>query len=265
MLRTVSKRSRGVGPRSTRLLAGPVVQDAAANTHSSATEASTDPTWLRTIRLRGSKGQRIRSAWSRCMDASCHELPRSRARLRERSLARASATNAAGSNRCLRAATPAPSYGLKRHWRDGTSAVSFDPLTFIERLAALVPPPRAHQLTYHGVLAPASAWRDLVVPKRAPASTSPSCGPLAPNSPTAPSNSVRSRSSRSIWAELLRRVFAVDVLSCPHCGGPRRLIAQLTDPVVVHKVLPYIGHPTGPPRPAPARSREQLDFASLDG
>ncbi|MBM3977729.1 MAG: hypothetical protein FJ294_13370 [Planctomycetes bacterium] len=35
-------------------------------------------------------------------------------------------------------------YGPKRHWRDGTSAVSFDPLTVIERLAALVPPPRAH-------------------------------------------------------------------------------------------------------------------------
>ncbi len=32
----------------------------------------------------------------------------------------------------------------------------------------LVPHPRAHQLTYHGVLAPASAWRDLVVSKRAP-------------------------------------------------------------------------------------------------
>lgn len=51
-------------------------------------------------------------------------------------------------------------YGLKRHWRDGTSAVSFDPLTFIERLAALVPPPAHLQLTYHGVLAPGSAWRD---------------------------------------------------------------------------------------------------------
>ncbi|MFM8780592.1 MAG: transposase, partial [Gemmatimonadota bacterium] len=36
-------------------------------------------------------------------------------------------------------------YGLKRHWRDGTSAVSFDPLTFIERLAArnhFATPPR---------------------------------------------------------------------------------------------------------------------------
>ena len=152
-------------------------------------------------------------------------------------------------------------YGLKRHWRDGTSAASFDPLTFIERLAALVPPPRAHQLTYHGVLAPASAWRDLIVPKRAPASTSPSCSPLAPHSTTAPSTSARSRSSRSTWAELLRRVFALDVLTCPHCGGPRRLIAQLTDPVVVRKILAHLGHPTEPPRPAPARSREQFDFA----
>jgi hypothetical protein len=111
------------------------------------------------------------------------------------------------------------------------------------------------------VLVPASAWRDLVVPKRAPASTSPSCGPLAPNSPTAPSTSARSRSSRSTWAELLRRVFAVDVLTCPHCGGPRRLIAQLTDPIAVRKILGHLDHPTEPPRPAPARSPEQFDFA----
>lgn len=48
-------------------------------------------------------------------------------------------------------------YGLKLIWRDSTSAVSFDPLTFIERLAALVRCPCAHQLTYDGVLAPASA------------------------------------------------------------------------------------------------------------
>ncbi len=40
----------------------------------------------------------------------------------------------------------------------------FEPLPFIERLAALIPPPRMHTLTYHGVPAPAAAWRDLVVP-----------------------------------------------------------------------------------------------------
>ncbi|MFT7671450.1 MAG: hypothetical protein ACI8X5_004168, partial [Planctomycetota bacterium] len=38
------------------------------------------------------------------------------------------------------------------------------PLTFISRLAALVPPPKFHQLTYHGVLAPGDLWRDEVVP-----------------------------------------------------------------------------------------------------
>jgi hypothetical protein len=157
-------------------------------------------------------------------------------------------------------------YGLKRHWRDGTSAVSFDPLTFIERLAALVPPPRAHQLTYHGVLAPASAWRDLVVPKRAlhSAAHPPTANPrdtLGSGASPAPGAATRSHSSRSTWAELLRRVFALDLLTCPHCGGPRRLIAQLTDPVVVRKILAHLGLPTEPPRPAPARSREQLDFA----
>ncbi|NOT31848.1 MAG: hypothetical protein HOP15_15490, partial [Planctomycetes bacterium] len=54
--------------------------------------------------------------------------------------------------------------GLRRHWKDGTSAVAFDPLDFIARLAALVPRPRAHLLTYHGVLAPAAEWRDWIVP-----------------------------------------------------------------------------------------------------
>ncbi len=33
-----------------------------------------------------------------------------------------------------------------------------------ERLATLVPRPRVHLVTYHGVLAPASPWRDMVIP-----------------------------------------------------------------------------------------------------
>ncbi len=53
---------------------------------------------------------------------------------------------------------------LRHPWRDATTHIVFEPLVFLERLAALVPRPREHQLTYHGVLAPASSWRDLVVP-----------------------------------------------------------------------------------------------------
>ena len=51
-------------------------------------------------------------------------------------------------------------YALRRAWRNRTTHFVFEPLTFIERLAALIPHAREHQLTYHGVLAAASSWRD---------------------------------------------------------------------------------------------------------
>ncbi|HJM58875.1 MAG TPA: transposase, partial [Planctomycetota bacterium] len=35
---------------------------------------------------------------------------------------------------------------LRAPFKDGTTHFVFDPLVFIERLAALVPPPRMHQL-----------------------------------------------------------------------------------------------------------------------
>ncbi len=42
------------------------------------------------------------------------------------------------------------------------------------------------------------------------------------------------------------RVFAVDVLTCPHCGGARSLIAMIADGLVVRRIL-------GPPRAAQQR------------
>ena len=134
---------------------------------------------------------------------------------------------------------------LRRRWRDGTEALVFDPLTFIARLAALVPRPRTHLVTYHGVLAPAAAWRDLVVS----------------GSPTRLRTSPRTPRQRLAWAELLKRVFAIDVLTCPHCGGPRKLVALINDGPVVKKILEHLGLPTEPPELAPARAPPEPDFA----
>jgi hypothetical protein len=136
-------------------------------------------------------------------------------------------------------------YRLRHRWRDGTEAVVLDPLTFLERLAALVPRPRTHLVTYHGVLAPAAAWRDLVVP-----------GSL-PRMRTSP----RTPRQRLTWAELVKRVFAIDVLTCPHCGGPRKLIALINDGLVVRKILTHLGLPTEPPPIAPARAPPEPEFA----
>ncbi len=57
-------------------------------------------------------------------------------------------------------------YHLKRSWRDGTDSVVFEPLEFLERLAALVPAPHFNMIRYSGVLAPAAAWRARLAPHR---------------------------------------------------------------------------------------------------
>ena len=57
------------------------------------------------------------------------------------------------------------SWLLRKAWRDGTQGFVMKPYQFLARLAAIVPHPREHQLTYQGVLAPASSLRDQVVPR----------------------------------------------------------------------------------------------------
>lgn len=76
-------------------------------------------------------------------------------------------------------------WDLRRPWKDGTRGFVFDPMTFIARLAALVPHVREHQLTYHGCLAPASPLRDHVV-LRPPSARPGRCeaAGTAPNQPS---------------------------------------------------------------------------------
>jgi hypothetical protein len=57
-------------------------------------------------------------------------------------------------------------YRLKTLWRDGTTHVVMERHELLERLAPLIPPPRAHQVRYHGVLAPCASGRDRIVPSR---------------------------------------------------------------------------------------------------
>jgi len=53
---------------------------------------------------------------------------------------------------------------LKTPYRDGTTHVVFQPLDFIARLAALVPPPRVNLTRFHGLFAPNSHFRAQITP-----------------------------------------------------------------------------------------------------
>ncbi len=139
---------------------------------------------------------------------------------------------------------------LRVPFRDGTTHFVFEPLVFIERLAALVPPPRMHQLTYHGVLAPAASWRSQIVP-----------GDKGERRGVGSSGSASRPCSKYSWSELMARVFSVDVLRCHLCGSRRRWIAAVTEPDVTRKILEHLGLPSTLPTPAPARPPPQLEFA----
>jgi hypothetical protein len=64
---------------------------------------------------------------------------------------------------------------LKTRWRDGTTHILMERSKLIERLVPLIPPPRAHQVRYHGILAPCASQRDWIVPGPATAFGVPQC------------------------------------------------------------------------------------------
>ena len=73
------------------------------------------------------------------------------------------------------------SFALKTPWNDGTTHVVFSPHELLEKLAALVPPPRVHLIRYHGLLAPHAADRTQIVPGPAPTEDAGATGaPAAP-------------------------------------------------------------------------------------
>ncbi len=69
------------------------------------------------------------------------------------------------------------------------------------------------------------------------------------------------RACRVPWAELLKKVFDVDVLACPECGGRLRLIAFMADGKVAGRILDHLGlDAAGPPLVRAHAQPEQPDL-----
>lgn len=154
------------------------------------------------------------------------------------------------------------------------------PLELIDRIAALMPPPRTHRHRYFGVLAansplrcavtalaqgaavlptqPAQVWAD-------PASTGDGVGVGAlgvgnarptqaePAQPVPPK-----RPAHCLWAVLIARIDEVFPLLCPMCGGQMRPIAFVTEGTQIRKILNHIGVDSEPPHTSAARHPQLL-------
>ena len=116
-------------------------------------------------------------------------------------------------------------------------------MELLGRLVPLVPRPRINLLLYHGVLAPNAPWRREVV-----ARAEPETSPLEPCPPSMPADDQRedakpdrARPKYRAWADLMRRAFEADVLTCPRCGGRMVVLATIEDPVVIRRILTHLG------------------------
>ncbi|MEK6716397.1 MAG: transposase, partial [candidate division NC10 bacterium] len=72
-------------------------------------------------------------------------------------------------------------YRFRRPWPDGSTHIVLEPVEFLGKLAALVPPPRSHLVRYHGILAPHARRRGVVTPRPTRVD-----GPTAPSAPANP-------------------------------------------------------------------------------
>ena len=146
------------------------------------------------------------------------------------------------------------------------------PLELIDRIAALVPPPRTHRHRYFGVLAPNSPLRAAVTALAAPvqaataqaqtATTSeglPGLVPAGNATPPALAPVQPKRAAHYLWAVLIARIYEVFPLVCPICAGQMRIIAFITHSADIHRILNHIGEDLQPPHIAPARGPPMWD------
>jgi hypothetical protein len=126
-------------------------------------------------------------------------------------------------------------YTFTRPWSDGTTGIKLSPLELLEKLSALVPQPRVHQVRYAGCLAAHSNLRGAITPTPSHRGIETQASPVA---------------SRWAWARLLKRVFALDLERCSRChSGTLQILTALTYRPVMRRLwchLKLAADPYGP-------------------
>lgn len=134
-------------------------------------------------------------------------------------------------------------YKLKNAYDNGTTHIVLEPLDLLARLASLVPKPRVNLTRFFGVFAPHFKHRKRVVPKAEKNKEEEKSETLTPTQ----------QSTRMTWAQRLKRVFNIDVETCPECAGKVRVIGSIEEPQVIKKILNHLGLESRAPTPWPSR------------
>jgi hypothetical protein len=129
-----------------------------------------------------------------------------------------------------------------------TNARLFPALEFLVQLLQHLPEPRSHLVRRYGLYSSrsrgawiAKPWLVRLAPEgwlqQHPQQPPP---PMRAVPQDSAQPSVSTRESRSAWARLLAKVYEVDVLHCSRCGSPMKVLAVITDPSEVRRILLHL-------------------------
>jgi len=119
----------------------------------------------------------------------------------------------------------------------GTAAL--DPLEFLARLLTHIPDPGQVMMRYYGWYASRTRGTRARLARLASDGRRLTADGISVEEPVAITGPVNwsLRAARYRWAELLRRINEVDPLACPRCAAPMRIVAVITDPAVITRIL----------------------------
>jgi hypothetical protein len=117
---------------------------------------------------------------------------------------------------------------------------------FVARVLVQIPDPRRHLVRYYGAYSNAARGKR----KKAAGPAEPSSADEAPEDAAKPDGPHRAALRRR-WAELIRRVYEVDPLVCPRCGGDMRVVGFITQPALIDRNLDHLRQRDKVSRPPP--------------
>jgi len=121
--------------------------------------------------------------------------------------------------------------------RQGSQEESMDYLEFIARVTSHIPDKGQVMVRYYGLYS--NAHRGKV----RKAAADPSHPPIIEQEePFVPSKG---------WAEMIRKVYEVNPLYCPSCGGQMRVISFIEEPKVIDKIIHHLKLTFEAQRPPP--------------
>jgi len=118
---------------------------------------------------------------------------------------------------------------------------------FIAELTQHIPPKPKHLIRYYGLYSSRTKGKANKDGSRMKYGYTPAPQKLPEYASDPEMETVSNKASRRSWARLIQKVYEVDPLKCPQCGHEMKVIAIITDPHEVQKILECLKRNKAPP------------------